>query len=254
MNFQFKAVPVAVAFTTAISSYCAVAQESYRASSAAVATATGGVLTPGAKRTCDDLTVIAAMDVTGSFADYLTKTEDLFKNSIAHMRSRFPRNLCIDSEVKTFIVGHSHRDVSGSLDHLSSKKYTISRHHFTASNVVDAVVKDFSNLRSQLISGAVKQQENTALEMVFDHISEMVRAEGKPCVIFMISDGDETESTGIAKPKKPGMLAHCKVYMYGAGITLSGGNQAQRKLSAQWDRYMNLAGVAAKDFYWLPNP
>lgn len=256
MNFPLNTLPVAAAFATAINSYGAVAQESNRALPVATAlTSTGGASAAGAKKACDDLTVIAAMDVTGSFADYLTKTEDLFKNSIAHMRDRFPRNLCIDSEVKTFIVGHSHRDVSGSLDHLSSKKYKVSRNYYSATNVVDAVVKDFTNLRNQLITGALKQQDNTALEMVFDHISEVVRSEGKPCVIFMISDGDETEnSSGIAKPKKPGMLAQCKVYMYGAGITLSGGNQAQRKLSAQWDRYMNLAGVAAKDFYWLPNP
>jgi len=256
MRFPFNTLPVVAALAAAFSADGAVAQESNRTTPVAVAATSpsAGVAT-AAKKACDALTVIAAIDITGSFADYLTKTDDLFKNAIAHMRSRFPRSLCIGSEVKTFIVGHSHRDVSGSLEHLSSKKYTVSRNYFTATNVVDAVVKDFTNLRNQLVSGALKQQDNTALEMVFDHISEVVRAEGKPCVIFMISDGDETESrSGIAKPKKPGMLAQCKVYMYGAGITLSGGNQAQRKLNTQWDRYMNLAGVATNDFYWLPNP
>ena len=256
MKFQFKTIPVAAALAAVFSSHCAFAQDSNRSSPAAATAAAGATTaTQATKKACDDLTVVAAMDITGSFADYLTKKEDLFKNSVAHMRKRFPRNLCIDSEVKTFIVGHSHRDISGSLDHLSSKKYTVSRNHFTATNVVDAVVKDFTGLRDQLVSGALKQQDNTALEMVFDHISEVVRAEGKPCVIFMISDGDETENSGgIAKPKKNGMLKQCSVYMYGAGITLSGGNAAQRSLSAQWDRYMKLAGVNAKDFFWLPNP
>ena len=98
MKLKFKTIPVAAALAATFNAHYALAQESNRLSPTAATVATVGAptSTTATKKACDDLTIIAAMDITGSFADYLTKKEDLFRNSIEHMRKRFPRNLCID--------------------------------------------------------------------------------------------------------------------------------------------------------------
>ena len=252
MKNVFKPTTLAAALAMAGASSLTVAQDGSRPAPVVVVTTPTTTSTVPPKD-CKDMFVGVELDVTGSFVDHILN-KDLFKNSVKNLRTKFPR-LCIGSEVKVAIIGHSHRDVSGTYDHLASETYTITRNYYTADNIASTVVKQLEKWRDELASGKMKQQENTAVAMSFDHISAAVRNAGKPCMLFAITDADETEyTTGVPLPNRPGLLANCKVYIYGAGITLIGGNEAQRKLQAQWERHMKVAGVAPKDFFWLPNP
>ena len=206
----------------------------------------------GAKQApvCEEKTVILMLDVTGSFVDHLLN-KDLFTNSIKRIRTDFPR-LCIGSEVKVAIIGHSHRDVTGTYDHLASTNYTITRNHVTADNIAAIATKQLEKWRDDLASGKMKQQQNTAVGMAFDNVAELVQLRGKPAVIWAITDGDETELGGVPAPFKPNQLVGTTIYMFGAGVTLAAGTEGQRKLRADWERYSRQAG--ADKFYWVSKP
>ena len=199
---------------------------------------------------CQEKSVIVLLDVTGSFVDHLL-TKDLFTNSIKRIRADFPR-LCIGSEVKIAIIGHSHRNVTGTYDHLASTNYIITRNHVNADNIAAMVIKQLEKWRDDLASGKLKQQENTAVGMAFDNVAEVVQLKGKPAVIWAITDGDETELGGVPAPYKPGQLAGATVYMFGAGVTLTAGTEGQRKLRKDWERYFGQAG--AEKFFWVSKP
>ena len=175
----------------------------------------------------------------------------LFTNSIKRIRADFPR-LCIGSEVKIAIIGHSHRNVTGTYDHLASTNYIITRNHVNADNIAAMVIKQLEKWRDDLASGKLKQQENTAVGMAFDNVAEVVQLKGKPAVIWAITDGDETELGGVPAPYKPGQLAGATVYMFGAGVTLTAGTEGQRKLRKDWERYFGQAG--AEKFFWVSKP
>jgi len=204
-------------------------------------------------------TVIVALDITGSFVDHML-SKGLFDRAMKHVKKLVPEHVEIGSEVRTAIVGHSHRDVTngdqgGSYDHIAARNWTVTRNHHTKDRVVIAVINQLEEWRTDLEKGKIKPQNNTALAMALDHMSEQVRLAGKPCLLVIISDMEETEyRAGVPQPYKSGQLTGCKVYAIGAGITLAGGNQAQRKLRSKWEKYFVAAGVAANDFYWIANP
>lgn len=229
--------------------YPAMAQEGARQAPPATISVATTNATPQVQA-CEKKSAIVLLDVTGSFVDHLLN-KDLFKNSVNRIRSDFPK-LCIGSEVKLAIIGHSHRDVSGSYDHLESKNYTISRNHYTAENISSTVVKQLEVWRDKLAKGQMRPQNNTAVAMAFDNVAELVNLNGKPAVIWAITDGDETELGGVAAPIKPNQLAGSTVYMFGAGVTLTSGTIGQRKLRSEWEGYFKQAG--AEKFFWVSKP
>lgn len=210
------------------------------------------VVAPSASpaKACDDRTVILLLDVTGSFVDHLVN-KDLFTNSIKRIRSEFP-TLCIDSEVKVAIIGQSHRNVTETYDHLASKNYKVTRNHYTAENVATAAIQQLEKWKDELASGKMKPQKNTAVVMAFDNVAELVQLRGKRAIIWAITDGDESELGGVAAPFKPNQLTGATIYMFGAGVTLTGGTEAQRALRTDWERYFRQAG--AEKFFWVSKP
>lgn len=229
--------------------YPAMAQEGARQAPPATISVATTNATPQVQA-CEKKSAIVLLDVTGSFVDHLLN-KDLFKNSVNRIRSDFPK-LCIGSEVKLAIIGHSHRDVSGSYDHLESKNYTISRNYYTAENISSTVVKQLEVWRDKLANGQMRPQNNTAVAMAFDNVAELVNLNGKPAVIWAITDGDETELGGVAAPIKPNQLAGSTVYMFGAGVTLTSGTIGQRKLRSEWEGYFKQAGT--EKFFWVSKP
>jgi hypothetical protein len=199
---------------------------------------------------CESKDVVVLLDNTGSFVDHILN-KDLFTNSTRRIRADFPR-LCVGSEVKVAILGHSHRDVSGTYDHLTSKNFTVSRNHYTADNLPTLVIKQLESWRDDLASGKIKQAKNTAVAMAFDNLAEVVELRARPTVVWAITDGDETELGGVPAPYKPNQLKGVTIYMLGAGVTLTDGTNAQRKLRAAWEHYFQLAG--AENFFWVSKP
>lgn len=199
---QFKLTQFAVATALICGVSIAPAQEGTRPAAAAViAVANVPSTSTITAKTCFDGTLIYLLDITGSFTDHLVN-KDLFANAIKRVRSDSPK-LCIGSEVKVAIIGHSHRDVTQSYDHLASSNYTITRNHYTADNINAVVVKQLEKWVGDLASGKMKPQSNTAVAMAFDNVAELVQLRGKPAIIWAITDGDETELGGVPAPFNP---------------------------------------------------
>jgi hypothetical protein len=199
-------------------------------------------------------TIIVELDVTGSFVDTILQG-DFMDRSTKRIKDLLPKFAGVGSEVRVAIIGQHHESVSGTFDHLNARKFTVTKNRYTPERIASAVAGQLEEYRSDLKSGKIKRQNNTAVAMSLDHAAEIVRLNGnKGCVIFAISDFDESEYKTIPEPATPGALQGCSVYVFGAGITLAEGSQAQRALKSAWQQYMKQAGVAAKDFYWVPNP
>ena len=248
---QFKLTQFSVATTLIFGVSISLAQEGARPiTAAAIAVTSPAPISTSSGKTCFDGTLIYLLDVTGSFTDHLLN-KDLFVNSIKRIRSDSPKP-CVGSEVKVAIIGHSHRDVTQSYDHLASSNYTITRNHYTADNISSVVIKQLEKWRDDLASGKIKPQNNTAVAMAFDNVAELVQLRSKPAIIWAITDGDETELGGVPAPFKPKQLTGTTIYMLGAGVTLTEGTTGQRKLRTEWERYFRQAG--ADKFYWLSKP
>lgn len=247
----FKLTQFAVATALICGVSISPAQEGTRPSTvAAIAVTSPAPISTSSAKACFDGTLIYLLDITGSFTDHLIN-KDLFANSIKRVRSDSPKP-CIGSEVKVSIIGHSHRDVTQSYDHLASSNYTITRNHYTAENINAVVVKQLQKWVDELASGKMKPQSNTAVAMAFDNVAELVQLRGKPAIIWAITDGDETELGGVPAPFKPKQLAGATIYMLGAGVTLPDGTTGQRKLRTDWERHFRQAG--ADKFYWVSKP
>ncbi len=240
------ATPIWMATLTSLAG----AQEGIRTATTAKPQIIIAATSPTPTKACEERTVILLLDVTGSFVDHLVN-KDLFTNSIKRIRSDFP-SLCIDSEVKVAIIGQSHRNVTETYDHLASKNYKVTRNHYTAENVATAAIQQIEKWKEELASGKMKPQKNTAVVMAFDNVAELVQLRGKRAIIWAITDGDESELGGVAAPFKPNQLTGATIYMFGAGVTLTGGTAAQRALRTEWERYFSQAG--AEKFYWVSKP
>lgn len=230
--------------------YCAVTTATAQEGAQLIPPATSPATSTNSAPNCVDRTVVVLLDITGSFTDHLLH-KDLFTNAAKRIRADFPR-LCIGSVVKVAIIGHSHRDVTGSYDHLASSNYSVTRNHFTAENIPEVVTKQLEKWRDALASGKMKSQNNTAVAMAFDNAAELIQLQGKSAIIWAITDGDETELGGVPSPFKPSQLTGTTIYMLGAGVTLSDGTLGQRKLRTDWERYFRQAG--ASKFYWVSKP
>ena len=207
--------------------------------------------TPSAStQLCEDKTVIVILDVTGSFVDHLLN-QSLAANSFRRIQENFPK-LCVGSEVRVAVMGQSHRDVTGTYDHLTSKNYRISRNQYTTANIGGVVSQQLNNWIDDLRSGRIKTQNNTAVVQALYNAAEIIQLRGKPALVFVITDGDESELGGVAPPYKDGQLKDAAVYFFGAGVTLASGTQGQRALRQDWEAYFKKAD--ASKFFWVAKP
>ena len=160
--------------------------------------------------------------------------------------------MCIGSEVKAAILGHSHAGVTGSYDHLQMKTWVITRNHYTTDNIKEVVVKQMEQWRDDLASKKIPAQNNTAVAAAFDKVADTVELRERPMIVYAITDGDETEYGGVPAPRDKGNLKNTKIIMLGAGITLTSGTEGQRKLRADWQKFFKTAG--AEKFVWIATP
>jgi hypothetical protein len=199
-------------------------------------------------------TVVLLMDVTGSFVDHLL-ANDNYERAKKRIKLLLTENVQQLSHTRVATIGHSHRDVTGTYDHLLAKNWMVGKNQPPKERVASLMLNHLDDMKSALESGKIKKQENTAVAQAFDQVAEWIRLDGaQQCVIIAISDMDETEFTnGLPPPARDGQLKNCKVYAIGAAVTVTSTN-GQRKLRGDWEKYFKRAGVVMDDFYWITNP
>lgn len=233
----------------AIASFAAQAQEGgLRPAPATPATA---AVTPAP--VTSGKTVIVMLDITGSFVDH-ELSGNVAERSIKRAMKEIVASVGNKSLVRVSIIGQSHRDVTGTDEHLLAKEWIVGA-RYTKEKVASQVRNWLEQTIDDLRTGKIKKQNNTAVVMAFDRASELVRKAGQPCSLVAITDMDETEvGYPLPAPYRSGMLAGCTVHAIGAGVTLKGGTNAERDLRRAWEQYLGAAGVNLSDFYWIPNP
>ena len=200
-------------------------------------------------------TIIVFLDITGSFVDTLL-SGDYHARAIKAAINQVVNNVEVGSLVRVSIIGHSHAAVSGSYDHLQAKEWIVSKNRYPKEKIGVLVRAWLDSAVSDLRSGKIKKEENTAVVQAFDRISEIVAAQGQPAVIIAISDLDDTElGYPLPDPYRLGLLTGSKVIAVGGGVTLREGTKAERDLRRAWEKHLTKAGInVASNFVWLPNP
>lgn len=111
------------------------------------------------------------------------------------------------------------------------------------------------DIETDLRSGKLQPEKNTAVVMALDRISEFTQKSNGSCLVIAVSDLDDTEfGLPLPAPYRSGELKGCEVTAIGAGVTLRGGTKAERQLRQAWEAWFKQAGVDIVDFHWLPNP
>ncbi len=232
-----------VALLTTFLSTVGIAKDASASAASRTATST---LSP-----CMDTDVYVPVDITGSFVDTLAMPE--FRRGVdQRLQSLIPDNLCIGSDLRVGILGHSASGVSKSMDHLRQRIFSVSRNHMSADKVKEMSTSQIKKIITDVTEGKIKRHENTAVAQSFDNIAELIALRGRRAIVIAITDGDDTEFGKVAAPFKPGQLKGTRVYMIGAGATLEAGTSAQRSLRQQWEAYMVTAG--AESFFWVSKP
>jgi hypothetical protein len=199
-------------------------------------------------------TVVVAVDLTGSFVDYIL-ADGYMDRAVKRTMQELEKSIQKGSLVRVGVIGHSHHDESGSFEHLLAREWTVGG-KYSKEKVVSGVRNWLRDIEADLRSKKLQKQVNTAVVMAFDRTAELMRRSNGNCMLIAISDLDDTEfGLPLPVPYSPGEFKGCEVLGLGAGVTLRGGTKAERELRQAWEVWFKLAGVdVARDFHWVPNP
>ena len=214
----------------------------------------GATQTVTSQPTAYPKTVVVAVDLTGSFVDYIL-AGGYMDRAVKRTMQELEKSIQKGSLVRVGVIGHSHHDESGSFEHLLAHEWAVGG-KYTKEKVVSGVRNWLRDIETDLRSGKLQKQNNTAVVMAFDRTSELMRRSNGNCMLIALSDLDDTElGLPLPAPYHPGEFKGCEVLGIGAGVTLRGGTKAERQLRQAWEVWFRIAGVdVARDFYWIPNP